>query len=475
MSFNQMKQACLALSPSRKDEAPPRVPQSSLSGCIRHFAEDTAGEIAMLFGLMAMVMFLLIGAAVDMGRWLNARDQTVAAIDAAVLAAGRTLQTDSTAKTAALALAAKYYQEGIKGRLAVKSDTVSFEIVDNDLAVRAKGNATIATPFMGVCCGASAVKELPLLATSGADYSKAVLAVGGNAETNLEIAMMLDTSGSMGSPMSKLQDMKAAAKDLVNIVVWDDQSEYTSKVSLVPFSADVRIPNAWLNQVTNPDTVAWPTNRGQYKKTVCVAERAGSAKYTDDYVGAGKYIMNAYDKPNGTCSQYSSDDEVVPMTSSKPTLMSKIDALDLGGGTAGHIGTAWAYYMLSPKWAPLLPNGSKPIAYNTPKYKKIAILMTDGEYNFTYDSQGIPTNESGGNANGSSSATQALAICNQMKQSGIDVYTVGFDLGGNNTAINTLKNCATDQSKFYNADDGTALKNAFRDIALKISTLYLSK
>lgn len=479
MSINQMKRGSLALSLCRKGSSVSDKPRG-LYNRLSEFAEDTAGDIAMLFGLMAMVMFLLIGAAVDMGRWLNARDQTIGAIDAAVLAAGRALQMNSKDPAGALAVAQKYYAEGIKGRLKTKTDTISFEIVDNGLAVKAKGNATIATPFMGVCCGATAVKELPLLQQSGAEYSKAVLAVGGNAEMNLEISMMLDTSGSMGSN-GKLQDMKDAAKDLVNIVVWDDQSEYTSKIALVPFSGDVRLPGGWAGQVTDP---TWPGNRVKwhrgkaynYLKNGCVAERAGPDKHTDAYVTGGKYVMAAYTK-DGDCSQVSSHNEVLPMTNSKPTLIDHIDDLEIGGGTAGHIGTAWSYYMLSPNWAPLLPALSDPVAYNTPKYKKIAILMSDGEYNYTYDNEGVPTSAKGsnGSANGNSSAAQALATCNQMKQSGIEVYTVGFDLGGNQTAINTLKNCASSQQNFYEAEDGEALKNAFRDIALKISTLYLSQ
>ncbi len=57
----------------------------------------------------------------------------------------------------------------------------------------------------------------------------------------------------------------------------------------------------------------------------------------------------------------------------------------------------------------------------------------------------------------------------------IEIYTVGFQLGGNQTAINTLSYCATDSAHFYNSSTGDALKAAFRDIALKISTLYLSQ
>ena len=59
------------------------------------YRDDASGNIAIVFALMGVVLMLAIGAAVDVGRWLNARDQTVAAIDAAVLAGGRALQTNS--------------------------------------------------------------------------------------------------------------------------------------------------------------------------------------------------------------------------------------------------------------------------------------------------------------------------------------------------------------------------------------------
>ena len=63
-----------------------------------------------------------------------------------------------------------------------------------------------------------------------------------------------------------------------------------------------------------------------------------------------------------------------------------------------------------------------------------------------------------------------------MKAKGITVYTVGFEIGGSSSvASQTLQQCATDPNKYYNADDGEELKQAFRDIALKLSSLYISK
>jgi hypothetical protein len=178
----------------------------------------------------------------------------------------------------------------------------------------------------------------------------------------------------------------------------------------------------------------------------------------------------------GPCSIDSSG-ELLPLTKNKTSLHSKINSLVDGGNTAGHVGTAWAYYMLSPKWASVLPTASQPVAYGTPDTQKIAVLMTDGEYNQEHDSKGVATGSSGAGSsvNGTDSPYQAKAICQDMKNKGIEVYTVGFDLGGNATAIDTLSKCASDASHFYNSATGDALKAAFRDIALKISTLYLSQ
>ncbi len=39
----------------------------------------------------------------------------------------------------------------------------------------------------------------------------------------------------------------------------------------------------------------------------------------------------------------------------------------------------------------------------------------------------------------------------------------------------TLQQCASDSSKFYAADSGIQLQQAFRDIGLKLSQIYLSK
>jgi Flp pilus assembly protein TadG len=480
-----MRVDCGKLWPGSRQGSADAKNAKGLTSVLGRFSRDTRGDVAIVFGLMALALFMMIGLAVDYARFLSARNQTLAATDAAVLAAARALQTNSGDQQAALTLAKTYYDQAIQSRLHVINDGIGFAIGDNATSVIATGNAAISTPFMGL----GGTKTLPLLHSDGSDYSKAVLAVGGNAETNLEISMMLDVSGSMGEG-TKLDDMKDAANDLVDIVVWADQSKYTSRVAIVPFSSDV-LPTSDLfkaatgqNATPKPSPVVYTVTSGSGKKkkttdydypaTTCVAERPGK-DYSDTAPGSNHYVLREFTS-SGRCG-INSAGELLPMTSDKSDLHDKINGLVDGGNTGGHIGTAWTYYMLSPKWASALPSGSKPVAYGTANTNKIAILMTDGEYNSVHDSKGVETGQTGAGSsvNGTDSPTQAKAVCSDMKKNGIEVYTVGFQLGGNQTAISTLSNCATDTAHFYNSTTGDALKAAFRDIALKISTLYLAQ
>jgi len=450
---------------------------------LAHFTQNSDGDVAILFGLMALALFMMIGLAVDYGRFISARNQTIAATDAAVLAAARTLQTNGGDQTAAVKVAQTYYNQAIQNRIHVMSDTINFAVTDNATAVITTGNASVSTPFMGL----GGTKSLPILHTNGTDYSKAVLAVGGNSQTNIEIGLMLDISGSMNSG-TKLSDMKAAAGSLVDTVVWADQSKYTSRIAIVPFSGDVMPTSTLLASATNPAYSASITLGGKkYYPTKCVAERSGTQKYTDAAPGTNQYVLREYSTPGsgspkmGPCVIDASG-MLQPMTSDKTVLHSKITNLVAGGSTAGHVGTAWTYYMISPKWASVLPSASQPAAYGTTTTKKIAVLMTDGAYNMEHDSHGVTVGSAGAGTtvNGTDSATQAQAICTDMKNNGIEIYTIGFDMASNSaqdqvTAITTLSNCATDSSHFYNSQTGDALKSAFNDIALKISTLYLAQ
>lgn len=164
----------------------------------------------------------------------------------------------------------------------------------------------------------------------------------------------------------------------------------------------------------------------------------------------------------------------MPLTSDKSQLNSLIDSLTANGGTAGHLGSAWAWYLLSPKWSNVWTNDNRPANYDDPDVKKIAILMTDGEYNTQYDANGLMTSTNNTSPLNGSSDNQARSVCTKMKAAGIEVYTVGFALT-DSRAIQTLQLCASDASTAYLAEDGEQLRNVFRDIAIKLSPLHLTQ
>ncbi|MGI9424998.1 MAG: pilus assembly protein TadG-related protein, partial [Hyphomicrobiaceae bacterium] len=354
-----------------------KVLQRGTQKVLRAFHRDRRGSIAIVFALSITTLIALVGGAVDYGRWMSARSATLNAMDAAVLAGGRVLQLAGATDAEAQAAAEKYYAQNKSDGLSI--DGTVFSI--NSSEVIATSASTVSTPFLSVI----GIDSLAVNLTS-----KAVLAAGSNAGSHIEVAMMLDTTGSMSG--SKMDDLKEAAKDLVEIVVWSDQSTYTSRVALAPFSRYVNVGTGYFNAVTNA------TAGGGTNERTCVKERPTADRYTDAPPGAGNFF--AYYSGSGVCDPTST---IMPLTSNKAVLTAHIDSMPTIGMTAGHLGTAWAWYLISPRWASVWPSASMPNSYSMltessdpgssaapgdpdfkPKLHKIAILMTDGAYNKYY-------------------------------------------------------------------------------------------
>lgn len=225
----------------------------------------------------------------------------------------------------------------------------------------------------------------------------------------------------------------------------------------------------------------------------CVTERTGPEAATDaspstaplgrDYAGAGSLVG---------CQ---TANNLIPLTSNKTLVKDAIDDMTVYGSTAGQIGAAWAWYLLSPNWNGVFTGADhEPSPYPTKQLAKVAVLMTDGEFN-TAHCNGVTTETyayssvSNSDKIDSSVCTaanpafgqptapfnQAMAICAGMKARGIIIYTVGFEVGGEAGAADFLNACATDASHAYLADDSAALSAAFKSIAKQISKLRISR
>jgi len=212
----------------------------------------------------------------------------------------------------------------------------------------------------------------------------------------------------------------------------------------------------------------------------CVSERVG-ANVATDAPPSSTYVGLNYASTGNPCDAGTG---VIPMTTDAAPLHARINALGASGSTAGQVGTAWGWYLLSPNWGYLWPAASRGVAYGTPETQKIAVLMTDGAFNSAYCNGVISQDSLSGsgsasdhincNATNGASAAQTIAVCNAMKARGVVVYTVGFHIDNDATALNVFHQCATDDSHFYLADDGTTLQAAFRQIGQSISQLRLT-
>jgi Flp pilus assembly protein TadG len=434
---------------------------------LKSFAADQSGNVGMIFGGTLLVMTAAVGGAIDYGRAVNARSQTQNALDAASLAGGRVLQTGGTTAKA-VDVAKKVYTSQKATHTSV--DTVAFAVpTSGGTSIVPSGTVAVGTPFLSII-GITKLSVVANAATVSGSCVGPSCGAGSNAGTNIEISLMLDTTGSMQG--DKLAALKVAAKDLIDITVWADQSKYTSKIALAPFSQDVNV-GSYFNAVTGVT--------GNYS---CVVERAGVNEFTDvSPAGAGNASSNNTMVPWNQRSSCGESTKLVPLTADKAVLKTAIDTMTAENTTAGALGTAWAWYLLSPQWNNIFTGSSAPASYsqlteltpeNQPKLRKIAILMTDGEYNTYQQGSGLTTAQI---------SAKAVSLCTAMKARGIQVFTIGFQVGTTGAAVNTLTDCASSHvidtgasvKSFYNAETATALQAAFRDIALQISKLRLTQ
>ena len=191
---------------------------------VRGFLGGNRGGVAVWGGFIMVPLLGFVGLGVDGARGYMVKARLSQALDAAGLAAGKQFTNEAKAEEVARMVFKANYPTGYMDST-LTGPTITFN-----------------TDAQTVTVTASAVLQTYFVHLVGVD----TLTVGANTEVmrngmNLEIALVLDVTGSMNSPSSKIADLKLAAKDLIDIVVYADQSEYYSKVAIVPYSNAVNV------------------------------------------------------------------------------------------------------------------------------------------------------------------------------------------------------------------------------------------
>ena len=445
---------------------------------LRRLLKDQRGAVMAIVGLAIIPLFAIIGLAIDTTRAYLTKSRLWSAVDAAALAGGRVYEADYRDDDIHMFFESNFpdgFMNAVVEPLEIAPDDVNRKIT-------VTAQATIPTTFMRVL----GIDSMTIAASSEVSLES----------KSVEVSLVLDVTGSMAG--SRIVDLRDAANELVDIVVQDVQEPFYSKVALVPYSMAVNVgsyANAVRGTYTN-NTCTWsdaPTcryyrfrrasdsNWTTQEVRTCVTERTGTEAYTDAAPSAAPLGKN-YPAPGSHNPCLSAT--IVPLTSDRSLLHDEIDDLEPAGSTAGHIGIAWGWYMLSPNFGYLWDAESEPAAYDEEDLVKVAILMTDGEFNTVYRNGVVAKNSTSGsgslayqinqNSLNGSSYNQAEQLCAAMKDQGILVYTVAFDVAGSQAEA-IMEECATDPSYAYNPSDGTELKDVFRAIARRVSTLRLSK
>ena len=414
---------------------------TKLPKLLKRFGTSEKGNVAIMFALSAVPMFLAAGASIDYARYSAGVTKLQSALDSAALS-GAAARDLSDSKRIALATAT--FKENLKsGELS--NATSDFKVKDG--TVVASAQLALDTTFMKV--GGIDVMQL-----------SAATEIAVPDDKNGEIALVLDYSGSMEDSIAggvKYVAMKNAAKKLIDDLQMANPTKV--KFALVPFSHHV--------YVTLPKPfVAGQTGTGNW--TGCTQDRPYPANLTDDTPSTNDNTKwgqtQAPEHAGWGCSGYVSHNlKVTPLTDNFSALKGQLDSMIPYAWTHIALGVEFGFHVLSDN-APFTAG----VSYTDKKTEKIMIVLTDGEQTEPAFGPGV--------RNSSQGESNLEELCKNAKVKGITMMTIAYDLNDSSTRTR-LRNCSTDPAKhFFIASDTAAVASAFDNIKNVITAqVFISK
>ncbi|MEM6381673.1 MAG: TadE/TadG family type IV pilus assembly protein [Pseudomonadota bacterium] len=199
----------------------------AFSKLIKRFRQDTRGTVVVTMAISMIPVMGMVAAAVDFSRASSADSELQNALDAAALSVAQQpnlsdQQAASIIKERVLAILDNGHGAG--------SLTIHVDQDVNDNVIEATASMNIDTAMLAVM-GVDYI-ELGAFSSVAAEYE------------DLEVALVLDNTGSMSQRMTTL---RTAAQDFVDVVMEDGDNENTS-IAIVPYVASVNIGNGQMQQ-----------------------------------------------------------------------------------------------------------------------------------------------------------------------------------------------------------------------------------
>lgn len=475
----------------------------------RKFLPENAAVMP-LFAISLLPILFLTAMVIDITRVTLVNTQIAYACDAAAISAVRYNVNDMTANATKFFYA--NYKQGKYGVNVTPTITIAPDNSYVEVSVQAQSPAL----FAGVL-------GQNFLNVSGYSKVKRELA-------SSQIALVLDVTGSMAFN-GKIDGLRTAATNLVNTIFEDSDTLPNVAVSIVPYIATVNIGPQHTNWLSSLSALSlFPTNN-QWEGCVGAIDTGTTADtdappsltrkwpiyFAQSTYGAAYSTLRDNDwglNANGTLRVYqtvpginvgpnrSCPPALVPLTNVKQTLLNRINTFTLaniryGAGTFGNLGLVWGWNTISPRWTGLWDGPVQPTDNNTSTLKSI-VIVTDGENNWTdqpgYNPLGDPIAYAMGSATVSLSnrtrvntlnvtSTSSMAslidsrvasLCTRIKDSGIQIFTVTFQVSSNN-AKTLYRNCATKPEWAFQADSSQELYDHFSTIASQLKKITIIK
>ena len=443
---------------------------------MRAFAIEEKGVTLPVLALAFMMIMGFVGTATDIARLQLVQSRLTYALDAAGLAAGSTMNTTNLDTELA-----NYMNVNFPANyMGAATPQIVSEVMSDNKVINLSATTTMPTTFMNA---------LGITAMSVSAHSQITRTSEG-----LELAIVLDNTGSMSGDLSTL---KNAATSLVNVLFGTHETVPNLWVGLVPFAATVNVGTShstWIDQ-THFATLNW----GSYPWRGCVDARDTAGQMTtgtdtvDDPPTSKLYKAYYYPStyPSGQSTGVSNHNKyctaaITPLTAYKSTILTGINNMTTDGNTHVGLGAIWGWNMLSPRWRGQwggeMDAAALPLDYGTKHMNKAVIIMTDGANTMStniFSAYGwMADNRLGSTWNTTTAVTNLNAklstVCTNMKAKGIYVYTIAFRNPGT-TIQNLMKACATADNYYFSSPDPASLNTAFNAIADSLSNLRVSE
>lgn len=447
----------------------------------QRFRAAQSGAALVLVAVSLGVMMTVIALAFETSRYAAAKSRFNNAVDQALLAAAAAHATDPTG------YARQYFNTNLNEtaqNVQLTSFTVTTDAGNTIWTASAKG--VLGTSIAGII----GVKSMALSHTATVEWDNT---------TTSEIVAMVDVSGTMcahfqrnvdknGSvavdfvpdqSCQKLSMMQNALSQIATIGIGysgnaKDLPAY--KVGVVPFTYKISLPNPAAVATTAPFLLKGEQDAG----------------YGSDYfTNLADAVADAGPLP-----------PVLPLKSirnadDKAALLKSIAAVTTGDNQEfnrpawkrSSLGAEISGLLLDPRYHTLF-GGEKPAAFGTANTNKIVIMMTDSanlgccftnwpstnfrnHYMYSYHPDHL---QLAGDA-------QSPGVCKQMKDAGIEIYTVLLDVNRDDMdargaeIVDAFEHCASDSSHVFEIPygDEKTLETAYQTIGKALIKLRLAK